>query len=205
MCSVTISRHLVLGVSVSRSLASILAYQPQFSKCYIITCTPLCLTRRLILLPSSISILQRPLLLHKLADRIQRRQRTQIPFASLTLNSTGALLPTSCEKGTVIKVWSIPGTEKLYKLRRYAREVRNWLMNSHLVGSLLAVSSERGTVRVFRFGSGKQGSRGSVNALGSASASSGPTGGGSSPPESVDGAAQRVLLTRRGRALRAFS
>jgi len=52
----------------------------------------------------------------------------------------------------MIKVWIIPDTENLYQLREYARGVRNWSMNSHLVGSLLAISSERGTVRVFQVG-----------------------------------------------------
>jgi len=62
--------------------------------------------------------------------------------------------------------------EKLYQLRI-------WSMNFHLVGSLLAVSSARRTAR-------------SVNALGSASASSGPTGWRSGPPKLVDGATQQL-------------
>ena len=75
-------------------------------------------------------------------------------------------------------------------------------MNFNLVGSLLAVSSERGTVHVFRLGSGQQGGgQGGVKAVGAgASASSSPTTGSggssrgwdsaSSPPESVDGTTQ---------------
>ena len=71
-------------------------------------------------------------------------------------------------------------------------------MNFNLVGSLLAVSSERGTVHVFRLGSGQQGGgKGSVKAVGAvASPSSSPTASGkgwdgaSSPPDSVDGTTQ---------------
>ena len=77
-------------------------------------------------------------------------------------------------------------------------------MNFNLVGSLLAVSSERGTVHVFRLGSGQQGQgggQGVVKAAGaSASLSSSPTIGSgssgrgwdslSSPAESVDGTTQ---------------
>jgi len=75
-------------------------------------------------------------------------------------------------------------------------------MNFNLVGSLLAVSSERGTVHVFRLGSGQQGGRqGGVKAIGAgASANSSPTSGGSasargwdsasSLPDSVDGTTQ---------------
>ena len=72
----------------------------------------------------------------------------------------------------------------------------------NLVGSLLAVSSERGMVHVFRLGSGEQdGGQGSVKAVAAAaSPSSSPTAGGgasgkgwvgaSSPPDSVDGTTQ---------------
>jgi len=66
-------------------------------------------------------------------------------------------------------------------------------MNFNLVGSLLAVSSERGTVHVFRLGSGQGGGQGGVKAVGAtASPSSSPTAGGgaSSPPDSVDGTTQ---------------
>ena len=65
-------------------------------------------------------------------------------------------------------------------------------MNLYLVGNLLMVSSERGKVHVFRLGSGQEGGQGSVKAAGGASASSGSTGEGSSPPESVDEATQRL-------------
>jgi len=50
-----------------------------------------------------------------------------------------------------------PGMEKLYQFRRGTREVPIWSMNFNPVGSLLAVSSERGTMHVFRLGSGQGG------------------------------------------------
>lgn len=43
--------------------------------------------------------------------------------------------------------------EKLYQFHRGTREVRILSMNVNLVGIVLAVSSERGTVHVFRLGS----------------------------------------------------
>lgn len=68
-------------------------------------------------------------------------------------------------------------------------------MNFNFIGSLLAVSSERGTVHVFRLGSG-QGGQGSIKVASSSSSSS--AGGGSnntwdaasSPSDSVDGTTQ---------------
>jgi len=75
-------------------------------------------------------------------------------------------------------------------------------MNFNLVGTLLAVSSERGTVHVFRLGSrqqgGQDGAQGSVKSSETGSNSSPTSGSGSgrgwdgasSPPESVDGTTQ---------------
>jgi len=72
-------------------------------------------------------------------------------------------------------------------------------MNFNLVGSLLAVSSERGTVHVFRLGSGQQGGQGGLVKASATSSNSSPTSwsgsgkgwdGASSPPESVDGTTQ---------------
>ena len=46
------------------------------------------------------------------------------PLSFLALNSTGTLLATSSDKGTVIRVWSVPGAEKLYQFRRGTREAK---------------------------------------------------------------------------------
>jgi len=54
------------------------------------------------------------------------------------------------------------------------------------------ISPKRGDGVLFRLGSEQQGGQWPVNVPGSASASSRPTGGGSSSPESVDGAMQRL-------------
>ncbi|NWQ81983.1 WIPI1 protein, partial [Columbina picui] len=40
------------------------------------------------------------------------------PLAALTFNSTGSKLASASEKGTVIRVFSIPGGQKLYEFRR---------------------------------------------------------------------------------------
>jgi autophagy-related protein 18 len=63
------------------------------------------------------------------------------------------LLATSSEKGTVIRVWSIPGAEKLYQFRRGTREAKIYSINFNLVSTLLAVSSAHDTVHIFKLGS----------------------------------------------------
>lgn len=99
-------------------------------------------------------------------------QAHKAPISFLSINSAGSLLATSSEKGTVIRVWSIPGAEKLYQFRRGTREARIYSMNFNLVSSLLAVSSAHDTVHIFKLGPQKSGSKASQS---------------SSPPESIDG------------------
>ncbi len=126
-------------------------------------------------------------------------QAHKSPISFLSIDSTGTLLATSSDKGTVIRVWSIPGAEKLYQFRRGTRETKIYLMNFNVVGTLLAVSSAHDTVHIFRLGSrGKGGSGGSGTGNGSGSGSisasssgsdkspSGGLSGAVSPPESVD-------------------
>ncbi|THH20306.1 hypothetical protein EW146_g1019 [Bondarzewia mesenterica] len=79
------------------------------------------------------------------------------PLSALALNSTGTMLATSSEKGTVIRVWSVPGAEKLYQFRRGTRETRIYSMNFNAVSTLLAVSSAHDTVHIFKLGSGQRG------------------------------------------------
>lgn len=129
-------------------------------------------------------------------------QAHKAPLSALALSASGTLLATSSDKGTVIRVWSVPGAEKLYQFRRGAREARIYSMGFNAVGSLLGVSSAHGTVHVFKLGSGA-GAGTSVSRTSSAgSAGTGlgitQTGvlardGATSPPESVDGATQDMV------------
>jgi autophagy-related protein 18 len=86
------------------------------------------------------------------------------------------MLATASDKGTVIRVWSIPGAEKLYQFRRGTREARIYSINFNVVSSLLAVSSAHDTVHIFKLGPQKAPS----------SSSSKKNDGLSSPPESID-------------------
>ncbi|CCM01342.1 uncharacterized protein FIBRA_03392 [Fibroporia radiculosa] len=101
-------------------------------------------------------------------------QAHKSPISFLSINSTGTLLATASDKGTVIRVWSIPGAEKLYQFRRGTREARIHSINFNLVSTLLAVSSAHDTVHIFKLGQQKS----------AGSGSSGRTP--SSPSESVD-------------------
>ncbi|KAI0747224.1 WD40 repeat-like protein [Daedaleopsis nitida] len=82
-------------------------------------------------------------------------QAHKSPISFLSINSTGTLLATASDKGTVIRVWSIPGAEKLYQFRRGTREARIYSINFNLVSTLLVVSSAHDTVHIFKLGQGR--------------------------------------------------
>ncbi|CAJ0960205.1 unnamed protein product [Ranitomeya imitator] len=73
------------------------------------------------------------------------------PLAAITFNSTGTKLASASEKGTVIRVFSIPEGQKLYEFRR---GMKRYVNISSLVFSMdsqfLCVSSNTETVHIFR-------------------------------------------------------
>ncbi|KAH7882253.1 WD40 repeat-like protein [Phlebopus sp. FC_14] len=78
------------------------------------------------------------------------------PLSALAISPSGTLLATASDKGTVIRVWSVPSAERLWQFRRGTREARIYSMSFNAVGSLLAVSSAHDTVHIFKLG-GRQG------------------------------------------------
>ncbi|KAH8116067.1 WD40 repeat-like protein [Phellopilus nigrolimitatus] len=79
-------------------------------------------------------------------------QAHKSPISFLSINSTGTMLATASDKGTVIRVWGIPGSDKLYQFRRGTRETRIYSMNFNTMSTLLAVSSAHDTVHIFKLG-----------------------------------------------------
>lgn len=84
-------------------------------------------------------------------------QAHKSPISFLSINSSGTMLASASDKGTVIRVWSIPGSEKLYQFRRGTRETRIYSMSFNTMSTLLAVSSAHDTVHIFNLGSQKAG------------------------------------------------
>ncbi|GAB1734429.1 hypothetical protein NU195Hw_Modified_607t2 [Hortaea werneckii] len=77
-------------------------------------------------------------------------QAHQTPLSSIALNSDGTLLATSSEKGTVIRVFSIPDGKKLYQFRRGSMPARIYSMSFNATSTLLCVSSATETVHIFK-------------------------------------------------------
>lgn len=77
-------------------------------------------------------------------------QAHKSPLACLCLNSTGTLLATASDKGTVIRVFSVPNGDKVAQFRRGTYAARIFSLAFNPVSTLLAVTSDSDTVHIFR-------------------------------------------------------
>lgn len=113
-------------------------------------------------------------------------------LAHVSLNPTGTLLATASDKGTVIRLFSLPNGDKVHEFRRGTYPARIYSIAFNAVSTLLCVSSDTETVHVFKIGGndgpgrGKGGRAAITNARTAASAadyddessSASPTTGG---------------------------
>ncbi|PVU89747.1 hypothetical protein BB561_005184 [Smittium simulii] len=76
-------------------------------------------------------------------------------ISCLAINSDGTLLATASEKGTVIRVFSIPSSKKIAQFRRgtYSANINNMTFN--MKSTMLLVSSDSDTIHIFRIQDGK--------------------------------------------------
>ena len=72
------------------------------------------------------------------------------PLACIAINNDGTLLATTSEKGTIVRVFSIPDGQKLYQFRRGSIPTRIYSMSFNSTSTLLCVSSSTETVHIFR-------------------------------------------------------
>ncbi|KAI9828145.1 MAG: autophagy protein [Thelocarpon impressellum] len=72
------------------------------------------------------------------------------PLSCIALSSEGTLLATASDKGTIVRVFSIPRAEKLYQFRRGSMPSSIFSMSFNLNSTLLCVSSATETVHIFR-------------------------------------------------------
>jgi autophagy-related protein 18 len=124
------------------------------------------------------------------------------PISALALNSTGTLLATASEKGTVIRVWGVPSAEKLYQFHRGTREARIYSLNFNVVDTLLAVSTAHDTVHIFKLVRERTSSTSSTNSSGEDNTTS-PSGSVDSRNEvgALEGGDEGVLSSLRQRSL----
>ncbi|OLL23345.1 Autophagy-related protein 18 [Neolecta irregularis DAH-3] len=72
------------------------------------------------------------------------------PVSCLAFNNDGTMLATSSDKGTVIRVFSVPEGTKLFQFRRGSSYAKIYSMNFSIASTLLCVSSDTETVHIFR-------------------------------------------------------
>lgn len=72
------------------------------------------------------------------------------PLSCITLNSEGTLLATASDKGTIIRVFSVPDGHKLYQFRRGSMPSRIYSMSFNTTSTLLCVSSATETIHIFK-------------------------------------------------------
>ncbi|KAJ5893557.1 Autophagy-related protein 18 [Penicillium taxi] len=72
------------------------------------------------------------------------------PLACITLNSDGTLLATASDKGTIIRVFSVPDGHKLYQFRRGSMPSKIFSMSFNTTSTLLCVSSSTDTIHLFK-------------------------------------------------------
>ncbi|KAF9930017.1 autophagy protein [Modicella reniformis] len=79
-------------------------------------------------------------------------QAHKTSVSNISINSEGTMLATASDKGTVIRIWSIPDARRLYQFRRGTQSARIHSISFNLVSTLLCVSSETDTVHIFKLG-----------------------------------------------------
>ncbi|KAL1923004.1 uncharacterized protein VTP21DRAFT_9380 [Calcarisporiella thermophila] len=79
-------------------------------------------------------------------------QAHKSPIACVAINSEGTMVATASDKGTVIRVFSVPGANKLFEFRRGSYPARIHCISFNLVSTLLCASSDTETVHIFKLG-----------------------------------------------------
>lgn len=85
------------------------------------------------------------------------------PLACITLNNDGTLLATASDKGTIIRVFSVPDGHKLYQFRRGSMPSRIYSMSFNTTSTLLCVSSSTETIHLFKLSHPGPSSEGSIS------------------------------------------
>ncbi|KAF9956068.1 autophagy protein [Mortierella alpina] len=79
-------------------------------------------------------------------------QAHKTSVSNISINSEGTMLATASDKGTVIRIWSIPNAQRLYQFRRGSQTAKIYSLSFNLMSTLLCVSSDTDTVHIFKLG-----------------------------------------------------
>lgn len=74
------------------------------------------------------------------------------PLSCIIFNNEGTIMATASDKGTIIRVFSVPDAHKLYQFRRGSMPSRIYSMAFNITSTLLCVSSASETIHIFKLG-----------------------------------------------------
>ncbi|KAL4890187.1 autophagy-related protein 18 [Aspergillus ambiguus] len=103
------------------------------------------------------------------------------PLACITLNGDGTLIATASDKGTIIRVFSVPDGHKLYQFRRGSIPSRIYSMSFNTTSTLLCVSSSTETIHLFKLSHQNSSREGSPSSAMSRERALSPSSLGNSP------------------------
>lgn len=83
-------------------------------------------------------------------------QAHKSPVSCLAINREGTMLATASDKGTVIRVFALPGAQKIAQFRRGAYPAKIHSISFNATSTLLLVSSDTDTVHIFRMADGRK-------------------------------------------------
>lgn len=84
------------------------------------------------------------------------------PLSAVAFNNEGTVMATASDKGTIIRVFSVPDAHKLYQFRRGSMPSRIFSMAFNITSTLLCISSATETVHIFKLGPQQPHSPGNV-------------------------------------------
>ncbi|KAI8325359.1 WD40 repeat-like protein [Martensiomyces pterosporus] len=82
-------------------------------------------------------------------------QAHKSPISFLTMNREGTMLATASDKGTVIRVFGIPGAQKIAQFRRGSYPAKIHSITFNATSTLLLVTSDTDTIHIFRIADGR--------------------------------------------------
>jgi autophagy-related protein 18 len=68
----------------------------------------------------------------------------------LTFNHNGTMLATASDKGTVIRIFSVPDSKRLYQLRRGSTQAKIFYISFNMQSNMVVVSSDNSTIHIFK-------------------------------------------------------
>ncbi|ORX96135.1 WD40 repeat-like protein [Basidiobolus meristosporus CBS 931.73] len=91
-------------------------------------------------------------------------QAHKSPVSCISVSSDGTMVATASDKGTVIRVFSLPNFQRLYQFRRGSYPAHIYSISFNIVSTLLSVSSDTETVHIFKLSKNDEnGGRDGVN------------------------------------------